>query len=276
MSSVNAVGAKQRRRSAQGFTLIELVVVIGILALLAGIVLPSVDVFKLRANKAVAASNMADMSRVIQQFYTQYAAYPDKWDSLMNNTGTAFWAATYDANKNLVPGLDSELTGGPIPGSPTKLTLDTIANDGELRSLTRMGIRNVLDAGAASASDFPTDCFITTRALVTGGIVATINPADDDGKAIINHLYPQQANSAAPVVPTGKHLVVVGIGPLNTIMGNGVQEIPLYSNRDPTQEYCRFLAVFEASEDGSPATLKTVIGSDGDTIGSETNEYYKH
>ena len=276
MSPASAVRGKQSRRSAGGFTLIELVIVVGILALLSGLVLPNLDVFKQKANKAVSATDMADMSRVIQQFYAQYTAYPDKWDSLMNNTGTAFWAASYDANKNLLPGLDSELTGGPIPGSPTKLTLDTISNDGELRSLTRMGIRNVLDAGATSCTDLPTDCFITARALVTGATVATVNPADPDGQAIINHLYPQQANSASPVVPTGKHLVVCGIGPLNTMVGAAVQEIPLYPNRDPTQEYCRFLVVFEASDDGSGAHVKTILGADGDTIGSETNEYYQH
>ena len=266
-----------RSRAREGFTLLELVIVVGVLVILAGLVLPNLDLFKQKANKAASATNMADLSRTIQQFYAQYAAYPDRWDSLMGNTGSTLWAASYDTNHNLQLGLDSELTGGPIPGSPTKLTLDTIANDGELRSLTRMGITTVLDVAATptSASDFPTDCFTVPRALATGAKVATINPADDDGKAIINHLYPQQTDSANPVVPTGKHLVVLGIGPRNTMMGTAVQEIPIYPNRDATLEYARFLAVFEASEDGSPAHLKTVLGADGDTINSETNEYYQ-
>jgi hypothetical protein len=138
-----------------------------------------------------------------------------------------------------------------------------------------MGITTVLDAGTASTSDLPTDYFSAPRVLATGSTVATVNPADDDGKAIINHLYPQQTDPTNPVVPAGKHLVVMGIGPRNTMMGTAVQEIPLYPNRDATQEYARFLAVFEASDDGSGAHIKTVLGADGDTIGSETNEYYQ-
>ena len=268
-------GFIRSRRTAAGFTLIELVIVVGILVVLAGLVLPSLDVFKQKANKAASATDMADLSRVIQQYYAQYAAYPDRWDSLMKDPGNAFWAAAYDASQNLVPGLDSELTGGPVPSSPTKLMTTTL-DASYMRSLTRMGITTVLDAVPGSSStDFPTDCFIKPRVLAGGATVATINSADDDGKAIINHLYPQQADSANPVVPTGKILVVMGIGPRNTMMGTAVQEIPIYPNRDATQEYARFLAVFEASNDGSPARLKTVLGADGDTIGSETNEYYQ-
>ena len=264
------------RNGRKGFTLIELVIVVGILVILAGLALPNLDVFKQKANKAAAAADMADLSRVIQQFYAQYTAYPDRWDSLMDKTGTSLWAASYDTNHNLLPGLDSELTGGPIPGSPTKLTTTTITSDGYLRSLTRMGITTVLDAGTASTSDLPTDCFITSRALANGATVATINPADDDGKAIIAHLYPQSTDSSGvPIVPTGKMLLVMGIGPKNTMMGTSMQEIPIYPNRDATLEYDRLLAVFEASADGSPARLKTVLGADGDTIGSETNEYYQ-
>jgi Tfp pilus assembly protein PilE len=254
-----------------------MVVVVGVLVILAGLVVPSLDSFKLRANKAASATDMADLSRTIQQFYAQYSAYPDRWDSLMDSSGTTLWQAHYDANMNLTPGLDSELTGAPIVGSPHKLTTTTINTDGYMRSLTRMGIRTVLDAvPGTSASDLPTDCFTSApRSLANGSTVATINPADDDGKAIINHIYPDQKDNKNPVVPSDKILVVFGIGPRNTMMGKAVQEIPVYPNRDATQEYARFLAVFEASNDGSPACLKTVLGADGDTIGSETAEYYQ-
>ena len=53
-----------------------------------------------------------------------------------------------------------------------------------------------------------------------------------------------------------------------------VQEIPIYPNRDPTIEYARFLVVFEVDGGGAPAHVKTVLGADGDTINSETAEYY--
>jgi prepilin-type N-terminal cleavage/methylation domain-containing protein len=261
----------------RGFTLIEMLIVVGILVTLAGLVLPNLDLFKQKANKGAGAANMADLSRSIQQYYAQFAAYPDYWDSLMDNTGTALWAATYDAGNNLLPGLDSELTGGPVPGSPTKLTTAPISSAGYLRSLTRVGITKVLDAAGTSASVYPTDRFNSApRVLALNAKVATINPADDDGKAIIAHLYPNSIDSSgSPVVPAGKMLVVMGIGPRNSMLGSTVQEIPLYSNRDVTVQYDRFLAVFEISDGGSPAHLKTVLGADGDSINSETAEYYQ-
>ena len=144
-----------------------------------------------------------------------------------------------------------------------------------MRSLTRMGITTVLDLDGTS-TDLPSNRFVVPRPLAKGCTVATINPADDDGKAIITHLYPQQADYANPVVPAGKTLIVLGIGPRNTMVGDTVQEVPLYPNRDTTVEYGRFLAVFEASDSGNSARLKTVIGADGDMIEGEITEYYEH
>ena len=258
------------RSVKRGFTLVELVIVVGILVILAGLLLQNLDVFKLKANKGTAAANMADMSNVIRQYFAQYTVYPDRFDSLMDGSGSLWTAAAIGDD-----GLDSELPGGPIPNSPAKLTTITLDNDGYLRSLNRMGITTVLDLDATSTAA-PSNRFTVPRVLANGDTVATINPADDDGKEIIDHLYPQQADPDNPVVPTGKMLVVMGIGPKNTMVGDTVQEVPLYPNRDVTHTYGRFLAVFEADDGGSPAVLKTVIGADGDMISGEIAEYHEH
>ena len=52
------------RCTAAGFTLIELVVVVAILVTLAGLVLPGLDAFKLKANKGVAASPAAQGAKM--------------------------------------------------------------------------------------------------------------------------------------------------------------------------------------------------------------------
>jgi prepilin-type N-terminal cleavage/methylation domain-containing protein len=269
------------RRSRGGFTLLELVVVIGILAILTGLLLPKFDVFKLKANKAVAASNMTDINRIIQTYYAQNSVYPDKWDSLLLPAGTLWRAADTDAK-----GLEWQLTGGPAAGAsgadPEKLIpLTGGLDEGETRSLLRIGITTVLDLDAAASDAAPNEQFTTNglRALAVGGAVATLNPADEDAAAIIRHIYPNdQPNPAdplpAPALPSGKRLVVLGFGSHNTSIGNLVTEVPFYPNTDVTKYYSRFLAVFEVGG-GSRAELKAVIGADGDPIFDEMGDFFE-
>jgi len=263
------------RRRRGGFTLLELVVVIGILAILTGLLLPKFDVFKLKANKAVAASNMTDISRIIQTYYAQNSIYPDKWDSLLD--GTALWtAATTDDI-----GLEPQLTGSPGVTNPKKLktlTLNTAtaADKDSLRSLQRIGINTVLDLDTASTSA-PNERFTVVRDLGSAATqtFATLDPADEDAAAIIAHIYPNEdPGNGNGGVPVGKQLVVLGFGSHNTSIGNIVMEVPFYPNTDVTKYYSRFLAVFQVGE-GSRAELKAVIGADGDPIFDEMGDFFE-
>lgn len=251
-----------------GFTLIELVVVVGILVILAGLLLPSVDVYKLKANKGVAAANMTDISRGVQQFYAQNNVYPDRWDSLLS--GTSLWVP---GPPGTTPGLDPQLVGGPPAGSPHKLTTTQLTENGtvhEVRSLTRMGITSVLDLDASDS--LPGNRFTVVRALIDGATVATVNIADDDGLAIVHHFYPQ---ADPPVIPPDKKLVVFGLGPTNGMVGRAMQETPFYSNTDSTQYYNRYLVIFEVDGGGSRARLLGVVGGDADRIDEEIADYFE-
>lgn len=275
----NPIPPAVRARSRQGFTLLELVVVVAILVILAGILLPKFDLFKLKANKGVSASNMTDVSRIIQTYFAQNAVYPDKWDSLMTGNASLWVAAGLDD-----VGLEPQLTGSPVAG-PHKLTTLTL-NAGEIRSLTRIGITTVLDADTASTSapnerfgppagtplSSPVDPAVDhARVIGTGTVLPTLNlAADDDAVAIQNHLYPNGAPD-----PAEKRLVVLGFGSRNTAVGNLVQEIPFYPNTDVTKYYSRFLAIFEVSSGGSRAQLMAVVGADGDMIKEEIADYYE-
>src|SRR5262245_60269740 len=151
----------------RAFTLIELVIVVGVLVILAGLLLPSLDLYKLKANKGVAAANMGDISRAVQQFYAQNNVYPDRWDSLLS--GGQLWTPGPPGGN---PGLDPQLVGGPPAGSPTKLTTTTLTENGtlhEVRSLTRMGITTVLDLDATT--NLPGNRFSVVRPLVDGATV---------------------------------------------------------------------------------------------------------
>lgn len=263
------------RPKASGFTLLELVVVVAILVILAGILLPKFDLFKLKANKGVAASNMTDVSRIIQTYYAQNAVYPDRWDSLMVSA-TNLWDtanASTDGDQ-----LEPQLVGGPpAAASPHKLKVGTALVAGEARSLARIGITTIIDVDAA-ATGAPNDRFdavSAARTIDTGTVLAELDLTDDDAKAIVNHIYPRQADPANPVFPTGKKLVVFGFGQQNTAVGNLVQEVPFYPNTDVTKYYSRFLAIFEVDNGGARADLMAVVGADGDQIGDEVGDYYQ-
>ena len=256
------------RRAARAFTLLELVVVLSILAILAGGILVKLDVLQLRANKGVSASSMAGISRMIQTYVVTNNHYPDGFDSLIDDNG---------GSPQLYAGLDPQLIGGLGGASPTKLTTTTIASASELRSLNRMGITSLfeVDAGGGLASGFPSDVFQTSRTLGVGATVATLNPpAEGDATAILQHFYPNEAT----LPPAGKKVLVFGLGPRCSLIGRSgmLQEAPLYANSaDKVSYYARHLVAFEVDTGGGRARFLGALGADADRLDEELSEYYE-
>lgn len=247
---------RARRLRSAGFTLVELVVVMAVLTVLAGLVLPKLDVFKLKANKAAAASNIHGVDRFVTTFKVQHDVFPDRFDSLLDST----------APTQLFPELDPQLLGSGA-GNPTKLTTDTIDDDSQLRSLVRVGITSVLDH---TAGGFPGDSGDTLRALSVGDTIATINAADGDGQSIIDQFYPEGGG-----VPAGKKIVVFGLGPRSEMIGETLTTAPFYANTEQTAYYNRFLICFEMDTGGGRARLLGSLGSDGDTLNEEIRDFYE-
>lgn len=66
-------GGKQK----SGFTLIELLVVISIIGLLSSVVLSSLVSAKVKARNAKRLSDMAQLIRVLELYYSEYGVYPN-------------------------------------------------------------------------------------------------------------------------------------------------------------------------------------------------------
>ncbi|MEZ6184376.1 MAG: prepilin-type N-terminal cleavage/methylation domain-containing protein [Planctomycetota bacterium] len=287
----------RRRRSARAFTLLEIVVVLAILVILAGSILVKLDVLQLRANKGVAASDMAGVSRIMQTYTVTNNHYPDGFDSLIDRVGnpaspgTPLTAGELYGVSRTYPLADGEASLDPQliglgQGNPAKLALGTLTA-GEIRSLNRMGITTLFDADAgspyAALGGFPSDHFNQARLLQTGDQVAIVNATlngsasnDGDAVAIMEHFYPQSAVPGTP--PSGTRVVVFGLGPRCTLVGRSgmLQTAPLYANSsDRNKYYARELVAFEISDGGSRARFLGALGADADRLDEEITEYYE-
>jgi prepilin-type N-terminal cleavage/methylation domain-containing protein len=82
--------------SHEAFTLVEMLVVIAIIAILAGILIPVVGRAKTKAKAAAARVEMAGLELAIKSYHNDYSRWPVPKNSVKNVVGEDF---TYDSNK---------------------------------------------------------------------------------------------------------------------------------------------------------------------------------
>lgn len=108
-----------------GFTLIELVIVMAIVAILAAIAFPSYQEYIRKGHRAAAQSEMMDIANRQQQFFLANRSYAESTDALG-------YAVPDDVSKRYNVAIDADNAATPPYFEITFTAKDTQESDGEL------------------------------------------------------------------------------------------------------------------------------------------------
>lgn len=221
--------ARLKRKSKEGLTLLELVVVLTVLVALAGIVLPSLPNLLRQSHVAVCSTNIPELNKSVLIFSTlNTGQHPNRLDNLVDAAGA----------------LDGLPDGGADFG--TNLGVGTLTED-EVESLAELGITEVVIADWSGSPTFEAH----------NGTPAAL---DDTIEVLIaSDLHIAEVMNA-PAIP-GSRFVVFGVGQQATIVGaraGGIFEAPVHFSDEPGQDpntaYSRYVLVYRVfDDDGEPA-----------------------
>ncbi len=91
------------RRSERGFTLVEIMIVVAIIALLAAIAIPNVLRGRATANETAAIGNMRALLSSLEMYRSVNSAYPSNWTQ-MSAANPAFYPQPYQVMPSTVQG----------------------------------------------------------------------------------------------------------------------------------------------------------------------------
>lgn len=251
------VSRSHRARSRRGFTLIELVVVLLIIATLAGLVIPIVAMLTRSSDMAASAKTQADLANNIQLYFALQKRYPTGFDSLLVGDGT-------DATEVYTPvsGADGLQTSGLPDSGPhldEDLVLETLTSTSSSfgRSFSRSGFEHVFDHDRSVVNS--NDSGIHQRAVGADFAVAKV-ASESAVAAKLLPLVPGQADGYYD--ETKYMLVALGVGPNNDMIGKTNANPPIYPGCDGAY-YGRYVAIFKLFNSGERATLLGVVDAYG-------------
>jgi type IV pilus assembly protein PilE len=120
-------------KNSKGFTLVEIMIVIGIIALLAAIAIPNLLRVKINANDASAKATLKTISNALENFMSTNQNYPNDTTSLIGITppylAKDYFTGTYNGYtySASLTNYDYVVTANPIASSSgtTTITLTT-------------------------------------------------------------------------------------------------------------------------------------------------------
>ena len=243
---------------SRGLTLLELVVVLAILVVLAGLIVPIISGLGYQTNAATNATVADDVSRAVRTFYGRFDAQPTGWDSLLNTSGASFG--------KLQPSLQTLLA--------TPIDLTSV----QTQSLTESGVYDVYDADeslAANVAHATKRYFTSGEPLQSGGKVQVLSRTN--AATLLREAF--GLNTGHPDLLANNEFVVLGLGAYSNLRGSAIAEVPLVQSADPTHYYARVLCIYmipsstAAAQDKFPATFLGCILPDGTSRTANIEQY---
>lgn len=233
-----------------GLTLLELVVVMAILAALAGILVPLFPNLIYKAHTSTGATNLGEIAKAVQLYAANNGNnYPSNFDSLVTTGSTATTGlASYVADQT------SDLTASSLQSA-------------DLNALNAAGISAVVSMvenpnTPNTSGDHQNDWSPTfypygndSSVTPTSGTLSTSSK--------VAYLSPTVAASKFAVSAAGTY-VVFGLGKYCTLASTGMDEAPVWYNPsqgyDPDSKYCRFGLVFQTADVNGPLSMAKFLG----------------
>jgi len=249
-------------RARSALTLVELLVVLAVLVILAGIVLPKLDGVLSKAHSGQGAAAIGDVARAMETYRTLNGRYPTQFDSMMQSN-TARYAG-------LLPGAHAKY----LVANITQVEVDSL----NLAGVTRV-VRNI-DAPDTLPSDTGN---LPAVAIETSTGLLRLDVTNAEVQGVLLREFRQDPLDVLGAAGDGSNArrtyLVFGIGTQCTIC-NGkagvMRDAPLHQDTDPGRFYNRFVVIFATSKiAGDKADFIGAVGPDGDTMATHMNEFFK-
>lgn len=264
---------KNLKKNQDGFTLLELIVVIAILAIIAGGLLVSYDGLEAKAAKGQATFDLAAVDKGIRSFKVVGGSYPNELDAMLtDNAGTVACSGTSCTlgAGQFYTGLHNNLQGtdGSLSTADGKLGLYTLTA-ADVTALNNAGITQVRYIANATNTvgnipnrdfdDAPRGKGVLT-ALAAGSVVPVVESeglgADTTCSGPIFTSACNRLNDITGLNPAQQHIVVaLGVGNNSSIVSDvsgtanaGFAEAPFYTDVAKNQ-YGRYIALFHLASD---------------------------